>query len=664
MNIGGIDFPREVLEAQRNGNLVVFAGAGVSNGSPSNLPLFNELATLIGYGDSPILDGESLDVYLGRLADGGNGLRVHEAAVKILSRSDSKPTDLHRSLLRLFLKGQAIRLVTTNFDNHFVDVACDLGTTPRIFIGPALPLGGDFDGIVHLHGSLQGKAKDLILTDVDFGTAYLTEAWASRFLYQMFLRYTVLFVGYSHGDVVMNYVAKGISMNRSQPKYILTEDRKTVWRSLGISPVHFEKNQGHMPYSVLSDAVGRWADEIQRGLHEKAERIRTIVEGAPPVDNEDADYLRESLLFAETARHFTKFAKMAEYVTWVAENGFFKPLFQNDRRLSEAEQEIAFWYVNHCIPNYHEEALIIFQKGSNVLNGWVGSLLYHLLRNREKFASADRFSTWTKILLNQSNVLLGFHHWEELLESCLWPQDESLMILLLDRCFQPQFLTRNSWSFPSDSEELDREEMVEGYVNLSEDHSHFVGRIWEAHFKPNLSSIAFRLFPLLVANLEKTHLLLHREIQGRTFDSLSFSRRKIRGSGYTSSGEVIEVLIDATRDVLEQLISDYPSEVSGLISICFRSPSLLLKRIAVYGVEVNNKLSPNEKIEWLLANSLIFNHEVRTEVFSILRASFPLADEKMQKKLIDYVMVLFSSVTEDDDANKIGPYSVYNLLYC
>lgn len=48
----------------------------------------------------------------------------------------------------------------------------------------------------------------MVLTDADFGRAYLTEGWARRFLVEVFRQYTVLFVGYSHSDVVMNYLAR------------------------------------------------------------------------------------------------------------------------------------------------------------------------------------------------------------------------------------------------------------------------------------------------------------------------------------------------------------------------------------------------------------------------------------------------------------------------
>jgi len=62
-----------------------------------------------------------------------------------------------------------------------------------------------------------------VLTDRDFGQLYLTEGWARRFLQTMFERYTVLFVGYSHDDVVTSYLMRGCRQRRKE-RYALTDE--------------------------------------------------------------------------------------------------------------------------------------------------------------------------------------------------------------------------------------------------------------------------------------------------------------------------------------------------------------------------------------------------------------------------------------------------------
>ena len=72
MKIAEIDFPSPLLSALRDGELVVFAGAGVSKGKPACLPLFKELAEKIAQGTGEVLrEKESEDRFLGRLHNKG-----------------------------------------------------------------------------------------------------------------------------------------------------------------------------------------------------------------------------------------------------------------------------------------------------------------------------------------------------------------------------------------------------------------------------------------------------------------------------------------------------------------------------------------------------------------------------------------------------------------
>ncbi len=72
MILNGVDFPEQLIEAQKSGRLVVFAGAGVSVDSPSALPDFNQLAKQVALGtkEERALD-EPIDRFLGRLKANG-----------------------------------------------------------------------------------------------------------------------------------------------------------------------------------------------------------------------------------------------------------------------------------------------------------------------------------------------------------------------------------------------------------------------------------------------------------------------------------------------------------------------------------------------------------------------------------------------------------------
>ena len=235
MKISGLDFPNSLLEAIRRRDLVVFAGAGVSMGEPASLPDFKNLAKSISYYSvEDFNEKEPEDQFLGRLHDSGK--QVHALAAQLLTQSDPQPTSLHTDLLRLYRNPKDVRIVTTNFDTLFEQAACDVfGRQPEISVGPTLPLGRETRGIVHVHGSVE-HIRSMVLTDKDFGRAYLTDGWAQRFLVELFRSFTVLFVGYSHSDVVMNYLSRALPPTETKGRFIVTE-KKELFRPFSVEVV-------------------------------------------------------------------------------------------------------------------------------------------------------------------------------------------------------------------------------------------------------------------------------------------------------------------------------------------------------------------------------------------------------------------------------------------
>jgi len=69
MHFAEVDFPGPLIEAQENGELVVFAGAGVSIPPPSNLPDFTKLALELANGTDVRGKDEPIDRFLGRLKE-------------------------------------------------------------------------------------------------------------------------------------------------------------------------------------------------------------------------------------------------------------------------------------------------------------------------------------------------------------------------------------------------------------------------------------------------------------------------------------------------------------------------------------------------------------------------------------------------------------------
>lgn len=370
MLVHGIDLPEELLAAQAAGDLVVFAGAGVSAPSPSSLPLFNELARQVGAGTG-IDRGpeEPTDRYLGRLKL--RGIQVHKLVAQILLNPSSQPHELHTLLTQLFPAGAPLRIVTTNFDTHF-STAVSAKAASETFYAPALPLGDDFEGLVYLHGSAARDAERCVLTDEDFGRAYLTRAWATRFLSAMFERYAVLFVGYSHGDPVMNYLARGLSPIARKPRYAFTTDDSKAaeaWNFLDVRQLVYAKGTGDNPHEAITGCVRDWSIELHRGLLEKAERIRSISDAQPPLEGEDADYLKFSVGNIETARLFFRYASNPEWLSWLEKHGVFRRFFDWKQPFTDFERELGLWLIDRFFAEHAQDLLAVVPKRRTLTSG-------------------------------------------------------------------------------------------------------------------------------------------------------------------------------------------------------------------------------------------------------------------------------------------------------
>ena len=214
---GDVNLPTEVVGAHAEGRLVFFVGAGASMDPPSSLPSFSGLARELASLARVPFDGKAaMDTFLGSLP---TSFDTHAQALRLIDRGDSTHNPTHSAIVRVASAIAPARIVTTNFDDHLASAAVDSSAQIEDkWIGPALPLGDAFTGIVHLHGSVLRAPHDLVLTDRDFGRAYLTDAWTTRFLQRMFAAFTVLFIGYSH-DVAIHLGASGLVPTHAGPQH-------------------------------------------------------------------------------------------------------------------------------------------------------------------------------------------------------------------------------------------------------------------------------------------------------------------------------------------------------------------------------------------------------------------------------------------------------------
>jgi len=297
----GPTIPVEIRDAHDRGTLVLFCGAGVSH--PAGYPLFAQLVdyiyeTLPGHVPDALeknaLQDKAYDRALHlleqRLQD-NNAVRT--ATIQRLTRRP-KTLAVHEALLHLATQVDGVHLVTTNFDTLFAKAHRKLRyKTTEIDAAPKLPVpkSKKWDSIVHLHGLIDNASdpngRRLVLTTADFGAAYLTERWASRFTSELFRRYTVLFVGYRADDIVMRYILDALDADLRlredvYPPFAFAgcdpnsdlAPQLDDWKAKGVQPIPYPVPDND--HTALIRHLKQWAADWRDGLEGRANIVSTL----------------------------------------------------------------------------------------------------------------------------------------------------------------------------------------------------------------------------------------------------------------------------------------------------------------------------------------------------------------------------------------------------
>lgn len=360
-----VEIPDELIDHLEKGKLVLFVGAGVSMKGKSNLPNFDDLVDEIAktlYVEKREIT-EPHDYYLGKIAKTKD---VHQVARDLVHIEKSKPNPLHYAIPRLFPLDTEVRIVTTNFDRHFTTAMKEMNRELNVYYAPALPTGRAFKGLAYIHGNIEQEKEALILTDGDFGRAYLTEGWARRFLVDLFSNYTVLFVGYSHNDPVMKYLATGLPPSTRRYAFVAQGENTYHWEHLGIRPIVYP-NKGNNHQSLVK-AVKRWAELMGDNYITKRMRIRDIVTVPPSVEQEQLSYIKQSIKKIETVRYFVEFAHDYEWVEWLEAEGKLQNLFLITSNYNEVDELLAKWLVEQFLFSHQKELFQLIFKNHSILS--------------------------------------------------------------------------------------------------------------------------------------------------------------------------------------------------------------------------------------------------------------------------------------------------------
>ncbi|MCW5115585.1 SIR2 family protein [Burkholderia cenocepacia] len=295
----GPSIPDDLLIARDAGQVLFFCGAGVSR-AKANLPDFKALSSrvldLLGSAsDSParrLFDAAiasekasnvsglvPFDRVFGMLEREFEAAEVRAAVAAALQPEPGCSLDAHRTLLDLSrTRGGKPRLVTTNFDLLFEE--CEPGI--ESYNPPKLPDPGrdnDFQGVIHLHGRVDEKYQnacdnEFVLSSADFGHAYLSDGWATRYIQALLQHFRIVFVGYSADDPPVQYLLEALNRFRrpAHALYALQSgdhgQAAQQWAHKGVEPISYDGANHH---GALWDTLSEWADRARDvdGWHDR-----------------------------------------------------------------------------------------------------------------------------------------------------------------------------------------------------------------------------------------------------------------------------------------------------------------------------------------------------------------------------------------------------------
>ena len=284
----GPDIPDDLLVARDKGSVLFFCGAGVSRhkaGLADFLKLagnvMDDLGSLTGSQVRRLFDAANaalpsgsksyvpVDRMFSSLDLEFEPKEVRDAVARALKPRPPVDLEAHRILIDLSRGADGRpRLITTNFDRLFE--ACD--PTLRSHGPPNLPVPerpADFEGIIHIHGRTNDDYSaisddDVILSSSDFGKAYLSDGWATRYIRRLMSRFKIVFLGYSADDPPVQYLLEALREEKSSVtdmfafQYGDEADAQEQWVQKGVVPIAFGKD-----YANLWGTLKAWAERAR-----------------------------------------------------------------------------------------------------------------------------------------------------------------------------------------------------------------------------------------------------------------------------------------------------------------------------------------------------------------------------------------------------------------
>lgn len=628
MHFGKIDIPDEVVKAVNAGNLVVFVGAGASVSDPVKLPGFNDLVDSIRAIVDPIerlrsrgcyqdKDGrflgysEPAEKYLGYLEE--NGKDVRSACCELLD-ANGEWNSLHEVIVKLFDATENLRIVTTNFDNCFESYLDVNNLKTKRYLAPALPLGDDVEGLVHLHGCVD-EPNNMVLVARDYGKAYVSDGWASRFLVKLFQSYTVLFIGYSCSDSMVDYLTRSISSDIAGKAFALVKrsENEKEWESRGVNAISYSD------YKELPGAIEALGEFCSQRLADRVIRLQKLA-AKDWLEPDESEYLLSLLGWEDEddrevyAQSFCSKSTCIHHLELILQSDLSS--FLESKNPIGAESVLLNWAIrNFAIADGKRLQELCAARRGSLSIPFYRQLVHDLVRFDVAISVTGRWMAWIELSGYGAKDINPY----ALIEIARNTKEPEIVLSIVRLLLKPHLVYSKGFNGT-----------MEVGIELPITGDYYKTMLLEA-VNDNPEAIGERVFEYCVRQIEMYYsVITDCWTNPRAYDSASFGRSAIEGHEQDMfNDDGVDTLLDIARDC----VTDSFRKES--VKICLRSRCLLIKRLGIWLQQKEDK--KGESLQFVVSEDFLEDIHLYHEVFHLIRIAYLHASDANRISFIDQV---------------------------
>lgn len=642
MILNEINFPYPIVDAIHNRKLVVFAGAGVSMDSPTKLPNFRQLAERVAEGtEFTLRRSDECEVFLGILQ--AREIPVNDLVAQICAGTCLKHNKTHEAILDLFQDCSDVKIVTTNYDKMFESASQSKGFDVASYCSPALPLGNDVRGIIHIHGIVDSP-KYMVVTDEDFGKAYLTDGYVSRFLVSLFESYTILFVGYSYNDTIMRYLTRAMSRKHAGERYILTDERKKDWYTLGINPIYYKKGS----HPKMREGIVQLGKMIKIGLVDWKNCLAEIKD-APPRDQSMDTEIDFCLADSTLTKVLANSVRGIEWLNYLDEKKVFDGCFSHDYQNNDNCIIWSKWLCNNIVGKSDECFWRFVIKHGGTINETLAKYLLCKLRGHEDFEKGY----YAKYVNLVEKYLTDTFQISIIIENTFEKELYQLTFRLFKKMFAFELKPRRSY-------------WIEKEIEYKSDFfgaSYQVRHLWEIIGGRLIELYAYPILSFAIDTIENLHNQFEMlDCASKNHEPYEMSLKSIEGNAkYIDDSDLLPLLNCIYQDSATHLQNTNPDLLRAILKYCVQAESIYLRRTALLALRNTGTFNEGEKLSVLIQNGLIDYSYEHEQVFRLVESIYPNLSESDRKALINEIKKIDQKSSENNNHYKVFNWCIWLL---